>query len=266
LSKYREIVTTLRDWTAVSFPYGLAIRPPRERLDSRIHRFTPIPRQWQKKHNILKAEQAVLEASQVKAPPQRLLSREDFIKQSRRVIRTKRNPIISIEDFLPYFPVKNAMKRKLATISKFVRRRVRAIIPSLVKAVRACLLSGVLFAFLGYTSSMIWQWQHLSATFCAGSSAIGSSLMRFGAVFTRAYSVGCGNTFFVSALGFAPIAHKGLKSLSYRLRAKSDTKVLIRITSLLTLFHFGIVAALFLTDAAVLNSVYHREILYLAMN
>merc|ERR1712125_158656 len=123
------------------------------------------------------------------------------------------------------------------------------------------LFSFFMVAFSWYSTSLIWQWQKLSVTFCVGSSVIGSSLMRIGGILNKAYSVGWKNTLVFSTLVLAPVANMVLKNLAYRLQAKDETKVLIRVSVLMALAHIGVGAILLILDAAMLKSVFSGAML-----
>lgn len=267
LSEYQDKFIQLSNWSNVVFPRGLAIRPPRFLSNSLIHRFNPIPRQLRTKGNILMAKQATTAAARAKAPPT-LLEKQEFLDSLDREMTAKKK-FRMLDDVLPFFPTKGNIRKfvmnQLSKMNSLLEMGSNFLRIS-ATAIRAILLSYFMIVFPLFSASLIWRWQKLSATFCVGSSAITSSLMRISGILTEVYSAGCKNSLFVSTLAIAPFSNMIIKKFALRLQLEDDTEAMLKISKLLALSHIFVGAIVFLLDAAMVRSIFRSELLQIVKN
>lgn len=262
LSDYQESFSKLRDWNDVVFPRGLAIRPPRSLLNSPIHRFNPIPRRFLLSRNIRMAKQATAEAARVRAPPT-VMAKEAFLASLSREMTVKPK-VNMLNEVFPFFPTRRSIRKFiLHHLSKMKSLLNLCLKFARVSATpcRAILLSYFMVTFPLYSTSLIWHWQKLSATFCVGSSVIMSSLIRISGILAKVYSTGLKNSYLLWTLLLAPFAHIIIKNSAHRSQVKDDTKAMVKISTLLALSHIVVGAIVFLLDAAMV-SVFHNEMMH----
>eukprot|EP00547_Thalassionema_nitzschioides_P005141 CAMPEP_0194213576 /NCGR_PEP_ID=MMETSP0156-20130528/14267_1 /TAXON_ID=33649 /ORGANISM="Thalassionema nitzschioides, Strain L26-B" /LENGTH=329 /DNA_ID=CAMNT_0038941637 /DNA_START=55 /DNA_END=1041 /DNA_ORIENTATION=+ len=159
LSTYQDKFIQLSSWNDVAFPRGLAIRPPRSLLNSPVHRFNPVPRQWRKTRNIRMAKQATREAARIKAPPT-LLAKQKFLDSLELEMNAKPK-VNMLNDVFPFFPtrrnIRNFMTSQLSKMKKLQKIGLNFVRIS-AAALRAILLSYFMVVFPFFSTSLIWQW------------------------------------------------------------------------------------------------------------
>ena len=257
LEAYQQAFLTNGGWAGVSFPRGLAIRLPRNRLTKKLERYQPIPRRFFSTRNVRIAEKCVKEAARVQAPPRQLLSRQGFLESLERELKSSAKPWHR-RGVSPFFPSQR-------NVFKFWQRHVikasallRIASMRLKQYVRATILSYASLAFIWYNLSLLWQWQRLSVDFCLASSAFPLSLQRVGGVITHVYSdlhVVVVPVLFLLAVGLAPLANRALQGIRDRLGVADDNRALLLLSSFLAVSHLGIGASILFLDAAILRAV-----------
>jgi hypothetical protein len=271
-------------WPAVSFPIGLAIRLPRNRLIKKFDRYQPIPRRYLKSLNVRIAERCIKESARIQAPPRQLLTRQGFLDSLNKELSATTKPW-ELRGGKIFFPTKRHVfdfcRRQVDTASTFLqimssrrstflqtmslRRskflqtmslRLKQFSIRLKQYLRATLLSYGLLAFVWYNASLLWQWSRLSATFLLSSSALSSSIHRVGSVIGQVYlDLHIVAPVLVLALGLAPVAKHLLKTIQDRIGEPDDNKALLLVGSFLAVSHIGIGACILFVDAAILRTV-----------
>ena len=255
--EYKLTFITHGGWAGVSFPRGLAIRLPRNRLTKVFDRYQPIPRQFFRSRNARIAEKCVREATRIQAPPRQLLSRQGFLDSLERELDKSSTRPWQVRGVSPFFPSKRnvfifVQKRfiKASTILRTVSRRVK-------EYIRATMLSYGLLAFVWYNVSLLWQWQRLSIMSRLSSSVLLSSLHRIGGIITQVYS----NLYIVVpalvlSLILAPMANRAMPTIRDRLGVVDDNRALLCVGSLLAVSQIGIGSSILFLDAALLRTVF----------
>lgn len=257
LEEYKLSFTTHGGWAGVSFPRGLAIRLPRNRLTKTLDRYQPIPRQFFRTRNVRIAEKCTREAARVQAPPRQLLSRQGFLDSLEKELDKSSSKPWQVRGISPFFPSKrnafNFVQKRVVKASALMR----TVSLRIQQYARATILSYGLLAFAWYNLSLLWQWQRLSITSRLSSSVLLSSLHRIGGIITQVYS----NLHIVVpalalALVMAPIANRAMPIIRDRFGVADDNRALLCMGSLLTVSQIGIGASILLLDAAVLRTVF----------
>lgn len=257
LEEYKLTFIAHGGWAGVSFPRGLAIRLPRDRLTKVFDRYQPIPRQFFRSRNARIAEKCVREAARVQAPPRQLLSRQGFLDSLERELDKSSTKPWQVRGVSPFFPTtRNAFN--------FVHRRavkakaiLRTVSRRVVEYIRGTMLSYGLLAFVWYNLSLLWQWQRLSITSHLSSSVLMSSLHRIGGVIAQVYS----NLHIVVpalalSLILAPMANRAMPTIRDRLGVVDDNRALLCVGSILAVSQIGIGSSILFLDAALLRTVF----------
>lgn len=170
-------------WKDVRFPRGLSVRPKRKLVKSAKERYMPMPRTWRMDAERM-AKVAVDEATYVKAPPRRLLSREEFLAvMDKELSATEPRELLPnnlFRDARLIFPRQNQMLKRLRKVAKKQTLLLK-------HAGLAGLISYVALNFAWYTFSIVFQWRRTSSTVEISSRALGTSLRRFGKVLAAVY-------------------------------------------------------------------------------
>lgn len=258
LEVYQRAFLSNGGWAGVSFPKGLAIRLPRNRLTKKLERYQPIPRRFFSTRNIRIAEKCVKEAARVQAPPRQLLSRQGFLDSLERELKSSAKPW-QRRGVSPFFPsqrnVFNFLQRHVIKASALLQTASMR----LKQFIRGTILSYGILAFVWYNLSLLWQWQRLSVNFCLSSSALTASLQRVGGIITHVYSdllhTVVAPVLLVLALGLAPLVNRALQGMRDRLGVADDNRALLLLSSFLVVAHIGIGLSVLFLDAAILRSV-----------
>lgn len=259
LQGYKETFLKNGGWASVSFPRGLSIRLPRNRLTSKLDRYQPIPRRFLQANNIKSAKRAVQEASRIKAPVQRRLSKEAFLSTLQKEMGSSEKKAPPTRLF-PHFPTaKRDAQKLLRRQSRRALLLLRTTLLRVKQSIRATLLSYGLLAFAWYNVAILWQWQGLSSTaFAVSSTAMRASLHRIGGVVAQTYATShlfAQLPVLLLALSVAPLAHRLLVLTKTRMGVTSEDRALLLVGSTLAISHLVFGASLYFLDAAILRSL-----------
>ncbi|CAB9517222.1 expressed unknown protein [Seminavis robusta] len=269
-------------WDMVVFPKGLGMRVKR---DGPSHFFPASKLPWRSRSTRKAAEAAemgILAASNTKAPPQNIKTKEEFLVEIEQEMRIDNNlesrkrqlseRVASrawsmLEDAMPSFPshrfggawskVKHAVMessyafsnnrawKKLCTTMETQYKKLKG-------AGRAGLIAYCFMNFCLYTVGMTWQWRRMTlepAT--AGASLVSLTLRNFVKVFMTVYMSAA--VFKLARIGIslalAPAAGRVLQFTQRKLRVSENTAVAILIALLVKTF-LGTLAIVCLGDSA----------------
>jgi len=252
----QQMVTAFEEeesWDSVVFPRGLSLRINREHLQSKLQKYSPIPRTSliTRKSSALNASKALSEAA-ITSPPKKLVKKQE-IEAIAKELDTKsefadEDDPLTQDELLTFFPRENKMLARLRRLSSTQAYRLQ-------DTGRAGVLSYGILNFLWYTLAIIWRWQKLSAgpnaALVEGKiQAINLSLRKFGNVLATAY-VGSQLTKLPRlslAVALAPLSDKLLRRAEKRLKVSTD-KALSILTAFLVTLCIGIWGIIILSDA-----------------
>lgn len=258
LEVYQQAFLSNGGWAGVSFPKGLAIRLPRNRLTKKLERYQPIPRRFLSTRNVRIAEKCVKEAARVQTPPRQLLSRQGFLDSLERELKSSAKPW-QRRAVSPFFPSQRNLffifQRQVIKASALLQTTAMR----LKQYIRGTILSFGILAFVWYNLSLLWQWQRLSVNFCLSSTALTASLQRVGGIITHVYSdllhTVVAPVLLVLALGLAPVVNRALQGIRDRLGVADDDRALLLVSSFLLVSHVAIGVSILFLDAAILRTV-----------
>jgi hypothetical protein len=240
-------------WQDVSFPRGLGIRLPRNRLTKVLDRYQPIPRRFLASRNSRFANRCIREAAKVKAPPRQLLSHKGFLESLKREIKssqvkqTWKDKIKGLS--LPFFPTKRTMFSRLHKNLRETALTIRTMSKNTTYfSIGTALIYGIM-TFIYYNASLLLKWYQLPTNFGVSSFAFLSSVFRIGSVLSRVVS-----EFHIIlpllclAVLSAPLAAGTMPTIRRVFDVSKDYQALVMIALSLSIAQFGCVLSLLLLD------------------
>jgi hypothetical protein len=240
-------------WLNVSFPRGLGIRLPRNRLTQVLHRYQPIPRRFLASRNMRFANRCIREAAKVQAPPRQLLSHKGFLESLQREIQSSqirhswKDKIKGVS--LPFFPTKRTMFSRFHKKIREIVLNVRTMSTRTTYYTMGTVLLYGITTFIYYNACLLSKWHQLPSNFGFSSFAFLSSLFRIGSVLSRVVS-----EFHIIlpllclAVLSSPLATGTMPTIRKLFDVSKDYQALVMVGLSLSIVQFGFLLSLLLLD------------------